>query len=1092
MDKTCLITDIECAMGRELVCLLSRNHPLVKIVTLGNDIEQPVLSQYTLRATVEKETPGEPSFDNDIQIPRISMINRKWWLQQDMLDVEIVFLCGIDGYTDCGLFEPAVSSVLLRNNVIVDGLLELRKSQSSCRLQRIIVQSTLLADDFAKTNVSGHVRIFECASKGRKLQLKSLRHYIRASSAGRSIYSNEATPSRTVGSAQLMNTNFATWHAYCYNELEALVHSKLSNSGIEVAIVRLPLLTKPVFASGPAAHCSGMCYNLEEQLHQELPDIRMLAKRILTASPVHLCPIDYAASVLICLAEWSGIPTALLEPRCPKASKIRARIEHLSNRGFPVLHLDRCLHMISWPTDWSELQGPIATVDWPPHVLSLFGYLLHFISWLLLLIASPAINIPNKPTQTAIGLKCFRPTLTYDCSILNAILQHFDDRLNPYALVSFDHYLLGTMTRRDWQTNNMDRFMTINVLDRFKAHSMRKLAAAYENTLEETQKRIVQSVLGEIRPPNVSGKLKALNWMSSDFATSSYIVFGCISNFILRRVFPQIQIDMQSLQRLTRFSILARESNTPVLLLPSHQSYFDFVVLSYTCLAFGLQIPMVAADESFSCIPLIAPALKSSGAFFLRRNQKCSEAEREVLTLFFRTALQHHRWIQFFIEGGRSRTGYIGRPRKGLLSQGLHALIVPVRVCYLTCPEFESMSSELLGHDKTAESFQRFFSSALFHEKQNDIAQIRVGDSVTVSSLAALNQVSNSSVSVTQMAWHITFRLQDLHLVSFHSLLASILLESRANEWDVDRLEQDFKIRRQYIGSHRFLEFQEDNFWPTLTTLFSKDTPFSQNYELLLDATPLSVSPTVSTIPSVEDSGVPMFDQAETSSSCRMICLRARQHESNAVRNVLSNQLNYFRFGLWDVLGVDTMIATAMLDRFRLEKSDKVLISRVKILGECISGLVWGERVTQMSQQELQTHVTRLRRDAEKNPDILIWLRSIFIPLINGLKLLLSELLRLYEEGPRPVGCGDFIKQCRQMAVTQMWPLGCFPLIDGDLIRSALKLSGYVPKSANGSIVIDVPKTVPFQDLNPSKMRDALQDISQRTALDGKNLHPGI
>ena len=51
----------------------------------------------------------------------------------------------------------------------------------------------------------------------------------------------------------------------------------------------------------------------------------------------------------------------------------------------------------------------------------------------------------------------------------------------------------------------------------------------------------------------------------------------------------------------------------PILLLPSHRSYLDFLLISYIFFAYDLKCPFIAAGEEFAKMSLINHVLRKSG-----------------------------------------------------------------------------------------------------------------------------------------------------------------------------------------------------------------------------------------------------------------------------------------------------------------------------------------------------------------------------------------------------------------------------------------------------------------------------------------------
>jgi glycerol-3-phosphate O-acyltransferase len=84
---------------------------------------------------------------------------------------------------------------------------------------------------------------------------------------------------------------------------------------------------------------------------------------------------------------------------------------------------------------------------------------------------------------------------------------------------------------------------------------------------------------------------------------------------IWRQIYEGILVEKKYLPELQ-----AAAKKGPILYLPSHRSYVDFLVMSYVCLACNLPLPHIAAGEDFLGILFVRWLFRKSGAFFIRRS----------------------------------------------------------------------------------------------------------------------------------------------------------------------------------------------------------------------------------------------------------------------------------------------------------------------------------------------------------------------------------------------------------------------------------------------------------------------------------------
>lgn len=64
------------------------------------------------------------------------------------------------------------------------------------------------------------------------------------------------------------------------------------------------------------------------------------------------------------------------------------------------------------------------------------------------------------------------------------------------------------------------------------------------------------------------------------------------------------------------------QRNGPLIVIPTHRSYIDFLIMSYVFFGYGIKCPHIAAAEDFLNMAVVHILLRKSGAFFIKRNQK--------------------------------------------------------------------------------------------------------------------------------------------------------------------------------------------------------------------------------------------------------------------------------------------------------------------------------------------------------------------------------------------------------------------------------------------------------------------------------------
>ncbi|MGB0589220.1 MAG: 1-acyl-sn-glycerol-3-phosphate acyltransferase [Myxococcota bacterium] len=201
---------------------------------------------------------------------------------------------------------------------------------------------------------------------------------------------------------------------------------------------------------------------------------------------------------------------------------------------------------------------------------------------------------------------------------------------------------------------------------------------------------------------------KYLQEMGADFSMSYIEMMLLILTVTFERMYSEIVADLDGLERVRE---AGREA--PLVLLPCHRSHVDYLVISYLFYVNGLICPHIAAGQNLNFFPL-GHIFRRCGAFFLRRSFKTeSEAYRMTFREYVRKLVREGYWLEFFPEGGRSRTGKMLPPKLGVLGTIIDSIrtgsapdvrLVPIYVGYERVIEERAYKQELTGASKKREN----------------------------------------------------------------------------------------------------------------------------------------------------------------------------------------------------------------------------------------------------------------------------------------------------------------------------------------------------------------------------------------------------
>jgi glycerol-3-phosphate O-acyltransferase len=149
-----------------------------------------------------------------------------------------------------------------------------------------------------------------------------------------------------------------------------------------------------------------------------------------------------------------------------------------------------------------------------------------------------------------------------------------------------------------------------------------------------------------------------------------------------------------------------------IVYVPCHRSHMDYLLLSYAIYQQGYAVPHIAAGLNLN-LPIVGRFLRKGGAFFLRRSLRGSTLYTVVFMKYLAAMMARGHSLEYFIEGGRSRTGRLRPPMTGMLSMTVRSYLrearrpvvfVPVYFGYERIVEGATYIGELSGRPKEKES----------------------------------------------------------------------------------------------------------------------------------------------------------------------------------------------------------------------------------------------------------------------------------------------------------------------------------------------------------------------------------------------------
>lgn len=252
---------------------------------------------------------------------------------------------------------------------------------------------------------------------------------------------------------------------------------------------------------------------------------------------------------------------------------------------------------------------------------------------------------------------------------------------------------------------------------------------------------------------------------------------------------------------------------------PCHRSHIDYLLLSYVIFNRGLMVPHIAAGINLN-LPLVGQIMRGGGAYFIRRSFNGNKLYTSVFKEYLNSLISRNTPLEYFIEGGRSRTGLLLPAKKGMLAMTVEShlrannkpiVFIPTYFGYEKLIEGTAYLNELNGKPKEAESLWGIFNSIRKIEKVFGQVHVNFADPIFLDPILAQHKAENISLtaedkpplavinSVNQVAQEILENINQAVVITPISLISLILLHSPDCQLEKAELVHKIDLFRQLL-----------------------------------------------------------------------------------------------------------------------------------------------------------------------------------------------------------------------------------------------------------------------------------------------------
>jgi glycerol-3-phosphate O-acyltransferase len=351
--------------------------------------------------------------------------------------------------------------------------------------------------------------------------------------------------------------------------------------------------------------------------------------------------------------------------------------------------------------------------------------------------------------------------------------------------------LSSYVTRKAWLT--LDRAERRLVGNRYKIPRFVPEAILSRREFLEA----IDAAAVETATPLPLAREKAERYLREIAATHSPYVIDLIANAIHKlytQGYGEIKYSEADVRRLA-----ALGDGDPIIFLPAHRSNLDRLSLQYMLWENDFPPNHTAGGINLNFFP-VGPLVRRTGVFFIRRSFKDNPLYKTVLRAYLDYLIEKRFPLEWYMEGGRSRSGKLMPPRLGLLSYVVDSMrrgkadnlqLVPVSIAYDQIQDVPDYAREAQGNDKEKESLGWMLRAVRSLRRRYGDIHIRFGEPVPARAMIGDgDNEGETSVGLQKLAFEVMYRIGQVTPITPTALVSVALLAARGTARSAGQLAE--------------------------------------------------------------------------------------------------------------------------------------------------------------------------------------------------------------------------------------------------------------------------------------------------------------
>ncbi len=307
-----------------------------------------------------------------------------------------------------------------------------------------------------------------------------------------------------------------------------------------------------------------------------------------------------------------------------------------------------------------------------------------------------------------------------------------------------------------------------------------------------------------------SARRRARRYIAEIAASHSPLVIDLIANaihWLYRQGYGAIHYNEQEIRPLYELG-----QDHPLVFLPSHKSQLDRLVLQYLLWENDLPPNHTAGGINLNFFP-VGQLIRRTGVFFIRRSFKDNDLYKHVLTSYIDYLVEKRFPLEWYLEGGRSRSGKLLPPRFGMLAYVVDAhargksddvYLIPTSIAYDQIFDVGSYAAEQRGTDKQSESFGWLIDSIRTLRRRYGDIYIRFGEPISMKAECVPDASPDTrSLNVQKLAFKVLRGVNKVTPITPTSVVTIALLANEERAMTVEEIREELRGLVGYILRRR-------------------------------------------------------------------------------------------------------------------------------------------------------------------------------------------------------------------------------------------------------------------------------------------------